>query len=96
MRTSLNRERRSEDRLPDQEEEEEEEPVVVIEEVEEKDEGNCLSKVACSFNGNGEESLGRFKELEARVEGCEVWAFSVGDFAMEDSSVTILCRLRGG
>ena len=39
MRTSLNRERRSEDRLPDQEEEEEEEAVVMEEEaaVAEKD-----------------------------------------------------------
>ena len=65
MRTSLNRERRSEDRLPDKEEEE----VVVMDAVGEKDEGNCLSEVVCSFNGNGDESLGKFKELEARVEG---------------------------
>ena len=72
MRASLNRERRSEDRLTDQEDkdnDEEEEKVVVMEAVGEKDEGNCLSEVVCSFNGNGDESLGRFKELEARLEG---------------------------
>ena len=67
MRTSLNRERR---RLPDQEEvedNEEEEKVVVMEAVGEKDEGNCLSELVCSFNGNGDESLGKFKGLQARV-----------------------------
>ena len=66
MRTSLNRERRSEDRLTDQEDEKEEEVVVmdvdlVGEEatVTEVVEGNCrLSEVVCSF-----------KELEARLEG---------------------------
>ena len=53
MRTSLNRERRSENRLPDQEEEE----VVVMEAVEED--------VAVAERSG---SPGRFKELDARVE----------------------------
>ena len=68
MRTSLNRERRSEDRLPDQEDEEVDE-VVEMEAVGEKDEGHCLSELVCSFNGKGEESLGKFKELDERLEG---------------------------
>ena len=55
MRTSLNRERRSENRLPDQEEEEE---VVVMEAV-----------VGDAVVAEKSESLGRFKELDARVEG---------------------------
>ena len=70
MRISLNRERRSEDRLPDQEEEdnEEEEEAVVMEAVGQKDEGNCLKEVFCPFNGNGEQSPGKCKELDGRVE----------------------------
>ena len=55
MRTSLNRERRSEDRLPDQEDEEE---VVVME---------AVGGDAALAEKSG--SPGRFKELDARVEG---------------------------
>ena len=73
MRTSLNRERRSEYRLPDKAEDEEEEEVVGEEEEEavaEKDKGNCVSEVVCSFNGNGEESPGncKFEEFDVRLE----------------------------
>ena len=76
MRTSLNRERRSEDRLADKEEEDNEEEekavvmeaVMVMEAVGQMDEGNCLKEVFCPFNGNGEQSSGKCKELDGRVE----------------------------
>ena len=65
IRISLNRERRSEDRLPDEEEEEEEE-VVVMEAVAEQSGG---AEVICSFNINGEQSLDKCKQLDERLEG---------------------------
>ena len=79
MRTSLSRERRSENRMPDEENEDnEEEDIVVIKVVEEEeeeendndddDEENCLSKVVCSFNGNGNKSPVKFMELDRRLE----------------------------
>ena len=63
--------------MPDEEyEDNEEEDIVVMKVVEEEeeeenddDEGNCLSEVVCSFSGNGEESLVKFKELDAKLEG---------------------------
>ena len=96
--------------MPDEEDEDNEEDVVVMKVVEEEeeeeeeenddDEGNCLSEVVCSFSGNGEESLVKFKELDAKLEGWDLWSSelsgSVGEFSVDDSSDTILYRLRGG